>query len=57
MRKFLIPLLLASAALAPAAAYADDGGSHRGARSLVVGTGGIDLEAFLAAHPREWLDG
>jgi hypothetical protein len=31
--------------------------THRGARSLVVGTGGIDLEAFLAAHPRDWLEG
>jgi uncharacterized protein len=31
--------------------------SHRGARSLVVGAGGIEAEAFLSTHPREWLDG
>jgi uncharacterized protein len=31
--------------------------SHRGARSLVVGAGGIEPEAFLSTHPREWLDG
>jgi hypothetical protein len=30
--------------------------SHRGSRSLIVGAGGIDLEAFLSSHPREWLD-
>ena len=31
--------------------------THRGARSLVVGAGGIPVEDFLSAHPREWLDG
>ncbi len=31
--------------------------SHRGARSLTVGAGGIPIEEFLAAHPRDWLDG
>ena len=30
--------------------------SHRGARSLTVGEGGIDVEAFLSTHPREWVD-
>jgi len=30
--------------------------SHRGARSLVVGAGGIPIEDFLSVHPREWLD-
>ena len=30
--------------------------THRGARSLIVGPGGIDLETFLSTHPREWLD-
>ena len=30
--------------------------THRGARSLVVGAGGIPIEDFLLAHPREWLD-
>ena len=30
--------------------------AHRGSRSLIVGAGGIDLEAFLSSHPREWLD-
>jgi hypothetical protein len=29
--------------------------THRGARSLLVGEGGIPLEDFLSAHPREWL--
>ncbi len=29
---------------------------HRGARSLVVGAGGIPVEDFLSAHPRDWLD-
>ena len=28
-----------------------------GARALVIGAGGIPLEAFLAGHPAEWLDG
>jgi len=31
--------------------------SHRGSRSLIVGAGGIELEAFLSSHPRQWLDG
>jgi len=31
--------------------------SHRGARSLIVGAGGIPVEDFLASHPRDWLDG
>lgn len=31
--------------------------THRGARSLTVGAGGIPLEDFLGAHPRRWLDG
>jgi hypothetical protein len=30
--------------------------THRGARSLTIGTGGIDLEGFLSSHPRDWLD-
>jgi hypothetical protein len=30
--------------------------AHRGARSLVVGAGGIPIEDFLSVHPREWLD-
>jgi predicted AAA+ superfamily ATPase len=30
--------------------------SHRGARSLVVGTGGIPVEEFLSTHPRVWLE-
>jgi len=30
--------------------------AHRGARSLVVGAGGIGVEDFLSVHPREWLD-
>ncbi|HET6380379.1 MAG TPA: ATP-binding protein [candidate division Zixibacteria bacterium] len=30
--------------------------AHRGARSVVIGEGGIGIEQFLAAHPREWLD-
>ena len=30
--------------------------THRGARSLVVGAGGIPIEDFLSVHPREWLD-
>jgi len=29
--------------------------AHRGARSLIVGAGGIPVEDFLAAHPRDWL--
>jgi len=29
--------------------------AHRGARSLIVGAGGIPVEDFLGAHPREWL--
>jgi Zn ribbon nucleic-acid-binding protein len=29
--------------------------THRGARSLIVGAGGVDVEEFLLAHPREWL--
>lgn len=31
--------------------------THRGSRALIVGPGGIDIEAFLSTHPREWLDG
>jgi hypothetical protein len=31
--------------------------THRGSRALIVGSGGIDVEAFLSTHPREWLDG
>jgi uncharacterized protein len=31
--------------------------SHRGARALTVGAGGIPVEDFLASHPRQWLDG
>jgi hypothetical protein len=31
--------------------------AHRGARALVVGAGGIPIEDFLGAHPREWLGG
>ena len=30
--------------------------AHRGARSLVIGAGGIPVEDFLSTHPREWLD-
>jgi hypothetical protein len=30
--------------------------THRGARSLIVGAGGIPVEDFLRSHPREWLD-
>jgi predicted AAA+ superfamily ATPase len=30
--------------------------THRAARSLVVGEGGIPIVDFLAAHPREWLE-
>ena len=30
--------------------------SHRGSRSLIVGAGGIELEAFLSSPPRDWLD-
>ncbi|MGH2429124.1 MAG: ATP-binding protein [Candidatus Limnocylindria bacterium] len=30
--------------------------THRGARSLIVGAGGIGVEQFLSTHPREWLD-
>jgi predicted AAA+ superfamily ATPase len=30
--------------------------AHRGARALVVGAGGIPIQEFLTAHPREWLD-
>jgi len=30
--------------------------AHRGARTLVVGAGGIPVEEFLAVHPREWLE-
>lgn len=30
--------------------------THRGARTLLVGEGGIGVEDFLAAHPREWLE-
>lgn len=29
--------------------------AHRGARSLVVGEGGIPIADFLASHPRDWL--
>jgi predicted AAA+ superfamily ATPase len=29
--------------------------AHRGARSLVIGAGGIPVEDFLLGHPREWL--
>jgi predicted AAA+ superfamily ATPase len=32
------------------------GQAHRGARSLIVGTGGLDVETFLSTHPREWVD-
>ncbi len=31
--------------------------AHRGARSLVIGAGGIPIEDFLASHPRDWLEG
>ena len=31
--------------------------THRGARSLIVGAGGIPVEDFLATHPRDWLGG
>lgn len=27
----------------------------RGARALTIGAGGIEVEAFLSTHPREWL--
>ena len=30
--------------------------THRGARALTVGAGGIPLEDFLSVHPRDWLD-
>ena len=30
--------------------------THRGARSLIVGAGGIPVEEFLSVHPRTWLD-
>jgi hypothetical protein len=30
--------------------------THRGSRSLIIGAGGIELDAFLSSHPREWLD-
>jgi uncharacterized protein len=30
--------------------------SHRGARALIVGAGGIGIEDFLGTHPRTWLD-
>jgi predicted AAA+ superfamily ATPase len=30
--------------------------THRSARSLVIGAGGIPVEDFLGTHPREWLD-
>lgn len=30
--------------------------THRGARALVIGAGGIPVEDFLSVHPREWLD-
>jgi uncharacterized protein len=33
------------------------GQAHRGARTLIVGEGGIPIEDFLAAHPRDWLGG
>ena len=36
-----------------AAAFAK---ANPGARSLTVGEGGIPLEDFLSAHPRDWLD-
>ncbi len=29
--------------------------AHRGARSLVIGAGGIPVDEFLLGHPREWL--
>jgi hypothetical protein len=29
--------------------------THRGARALIVGAGGIEVEEFLSRHPREWL--
>jgi hypothetical protein len=31
--------------------------THRGARSLVVGEGGIPVVDFLGSHPRTWLEG
>jgi uncharacterized protein len=31
--------------------------ANPGSRTLIVGEGGIPLEDFLSAHPREWLDG
>lgn len=31
--------------------------AHRGARSLVVGEGGVPVGDFLASHPRDWLGG
>jgi predicted AAA+ superfamily ATPase len=30
--------------------------THRGARSLTIGAGGVPVEDFLASHPRQWLD-
>ncbi|HEX6140877.1 MAG TPA: ATP-binding protein [Candidatus Limnocylindria bacterium] len=30
---------------------------HRGARTVVVGAGGIGVQEFLLAHPRDWLNG
>ena len=30
--------------------------AHRGSRSLLVGEGGVPVEAFLSTHPRDWLD-
>jgi predicted AAA+ superfamily ATPase len=30
--------------------------AHRGSRSLIIGTGGVDVETFLASHPRDWVD-
>jgi predicted AAA+ superfamily ATPase len=29
--------------------------AHRGARSLVIGAGGVPVDEFLLGHPREWL--
>jgi hypothetical protein len=31
--------------------------AHRGARTLLVGEGGVPVEDFLATHPSEWLGG
>lgn len=31
--------------------------AHRNARALVIGEGGIQVEEFLASHPRAWLEG